>query len=156
MTKTGTDKKLDTILKKYEPRPDSLIAVLQEVQEKLHYLSEDALKRVAERVKVPLVQAYSVATFYNAFSLKPKGKYIIQVCLGTACHLQNGNQLIEELGSLLDTEMGVPTKDGLFSFEAVRCLGCCSLAPAMMINGKTYGNLTADKLKKIIKEYKAK
>ena len=141
---------LEHIIEQHSHTPESLIPVLQDIQEEFNFLSEANLKEVAKELGVPLHQVYSVATFYNAFSLKPKGVHVIQVCLGTACHLKRGQGLYEEIHRILNIETGVVTKDGLFSVESVRCLGCCSLAPAIMIGKKTYGNLTRDKLQKII------
>ncbi len=145
---------VNEILNRYEKSSESLIAVLQEIQEKYHYLPEESLKYVSEQLKVPLTQVFAVATFYNAFSLQPKGKYVIQVCMGTACHIKGAPVLLEELKSILNVEEHEVTKDGLFSVETVRCLGCCSLAPVISISGRVYGNLKPENIEGIIKSLK--
>ena len=127
--------------------------VLQDVQQELHYLPEQCLKETAEYLNVPLNRVYSVATFYNAFSLIPKGKYNIQVCAGTACHIKGADRLLDEIATVLGIREGETTDDGLFSVETVRCLGCCSLAPVMNVNGKTYGNLKPDQIRAILEQY---
>jgi len=147
---------IEQIISKYEKSSESLIPVLQDMQEIFHYLPEEGLKKVSKELKVPLQQVFSVATFYNAFSLTPKGKYIIQVCMGTACHLKGAQEILNELCIKLNVEEKEVTKDGLFSIETVRCLGCCSLAPVININGKTFGNLKPEKVGEIIDEYRKK
>ncbi len=141
---------VEQIINKYQKTSESLIAVLQDIQEKYHYLPEDSLKFVSKELNVPLSRIFAVATFYNAFSLKPKGRYIIQVCMGTACHIKGAPILLEELKNILNIEEHEITKDGLFSIETVRCLGCCSLAPVVNIGGTVYGNLRPESLEKII------
>ncbi|MBN2534677.1 MAG: NADH-quinone oxidoreductase subunit NuoE [Spirochaetales bacterium] len=151
-----TRESLNSILNKYPKNPEYLLPVLQDIQLEFHYLSEESLKSVSEKLGLPLTRVYSVATFYNAFSLQPKGKNIIQVCLGTACHIKGSPRLLDELVLVLGIKEGETTENGLFSVEAVRCLGCCSLAPAMMINGKTYGNVKPENITTILEEYKTK
>jgi len=146
---------LKPILDMHPPTSGSLIAVLQDVQDEYNYLSEVNLKEVAVGLGVPLQQVYSVATFYNAFSLKPKGIHVIQVCLGTACHLKGASQLNEELHHNIDIKAGEVSEDGLFSVEGVRCLGCCSLAPAMRIGDITYGHIKLNKINKILNKYRS-
>lgn len=145
---------LKLILEKHPIAAESLIAVLQDVQDEYNYLSEINLKEVAVSLGVPLQQVYGVATFYNAFSLKPKGINVIQVCLGTACHLKGASQLNEELHHNLEIKAGDVTEDGLFSVEGVRCLGCCSLAPALRIGETTYGHIKLNKINKILNRYR--
>jgi NADH-quinone oxidoreductase subunit E len=151
---TELKKKFEVIAKKYEREVESLMPFLQDIQEEFHYLPEESLKEVAQRLAIPLNRVFSVATFYNAFSLKPKGKYVIQVCMGTACHIKGAPLLLEEISSLLGVREGGTTEDRLFSVETVRCLGCCSLAPVININGNAYGNLSPEKIGSIINEYK--
>lgn len=145
---------VDDLLQNYQKGSASLLSVLEDIQDRFNYLSEDALKSVSEKLEIPLNQVYSVSTFYNAFSLKPKGKYVIQVCRGTACHLMGANPLFEEISSVLHIKEGETTEDGVFSVESVRCLGCCSLAPVISINGKVYGNLKPEFIKPILNKYK--
>lgn len=160
-TKTTKSKKakekeiLKKIFSNYADDSESLLPILQDIQEELHYLPEEYLKETAHQLKVSLNRVFSVATFYNAFSLIPKGKYNIQVCAGTACHIKGANRLLDEITSILGIKEGETTDDGLFSVETVRCLGCCSLAPVMNINGKTYGNLKPENIREILETYKS-
>ena len=145
--------KVDAIVDRNGVDPATLIAVLQDVQEEYSYLPKDALTRVAHKLKVPLSRVYSVANFYKAFSLKPRGRHLIQVCLGTACHVRGGDKILEKLARDLDVEAGDTTADGRFTLEAVHCLGCCSLAPAMVVDEVAYGRLKQDKLARVLKKY---
>ena len=144
---------LDEIFERHELFSESLIAVLQDIQEHYHYLSEENIQEVAARLNIPVSQAYSVATFYNAFSLKPKGEYIIQVCMGTACHVRGAPHIVEELERQLGIKRGDTTEDGKFSLETVNCVGACALGPVMTINGEYHGHLNPSKVKKILKAY---
>ncbi len=148
------NKTLDEIVQKYEITTESLMPILQDIQDAFHYLSEESLKEISKKLDIPLNRVFSVATFYNAFSLKPKGRYVVQVCMGTACHIKGASILLEEIRSNLGIDEGETTKDGLFSLETVRCLGCCSLAPVININGKAYGNLKPEKVGSILNGYK--
>ena len=133
----------------------SLIAILQETQEAYGYLPMDVMEHIAERTGTPLATIVGVATFYAQFRLEPVGKYLIMLCQGTACHV-NGSELISSaITDELGIEDGQTTEDGMFSLEHVACLGCCSLSPVMMINGKTYGRLTPDKAKKVLRSLAA-
>jgi NADH-quinone oxidoreductase E subunit len=143
----------EQILGKYEIRPESLVPALQEIQEEYGYLSEENLKAVSERFQIPLPQVYSVSTFYNAFSLKPKGKNVIQVCLGTACHVRGANEIVSEIERILGIKKNETTEDGQFSLETVNCLGVCALGPVLMINGNYHGHLTPQKIKEILGKY---
>jgi len=143
---------LDEILCAYEASPESLIAVFQDVQERFRYLSEQHIREVAARLEVPLPQAYAVATFYNAFSLRPKGKYIIKICLGTACHVRGAPRILEEAERLLGISRGETTPDGKFSLETVNCLGACALGPIMVVGEKSHGHVTPLTVQDILKE----
>jgi NADH-quinone oxidoreductase subunit E len=145
---------VDTIVKKAESKKTQLIGVLQDVQRAFGYLPFTALSRIAETLEIPLQQIYNVATFYKAFSLKPRGKHRIAVCLGTACHVRGGQNILEQLERELGIKEGGTTEDGLFSLEAVRCIGACSLAPAVMIDEKVYGRVRQDRLHKILNRYR--
>jgi NADH-quinone oxidoreductase subunit E len=145
---------LNAVFKKYNPGPGSLIPVLQDIQDELNYLPEECLREAADRLDVSLKQVFSVATFYNAFSLLPKGKYVIQVCMGTACHVRGGLAIVEEVERILGIKRGETTKDKKFTLETVNCLGACALGPIMTINGTYHGHLKLNKIKKILKEYK--
>ena len=139
----------------YADTPGSLITILQETQEIYGYLPMDVMEHIAERTGTPIATIVGVATFYAQFRLEPVGKYLIMLCQGTACHV-NGSELISAaISDELGIEDGQTTADGLFSLEHVACLGCCSLSPVMMINGRTYGRLTPDKARKILRSLAA-
>jgi NADH-quinone oxidoreductase subunit E len=146
--------RLDAILSRYEGSSADLIPVLQDIQDQYNYLPKDELKVVAERLQVPMTQIYSVATFFKMFSLIPKGKHQIKVCLGTTCHLRGGVKIVESLGHRLGVEPGYTTKDMMFSLDTVGCLGSCAQAPVMMIDDKYFGRAGVDKVPKIIKQFK--
>ena len=145
---------LDMILAKYKDVKGSLITILQKAQDVYGYLSLPMLDYIAEVTKVKSAKVYGVATFYTQFRLEPVGENLIMLCQGTACHV-NGAKMIEEaIVEVLGVKEGETTSDGLFTLNNVACLGCCSLSPVMMINGETYGNLTAQKTKEILKQIK--
>ncbi len=146
---------VEPTLNKYAEVKGSLIAILQETQEAYGYLPMDVMEHIAQRTGTPLATIVGVATFYAQFRLEPVGKYLIMLCQGTACHV-NGSELISSaITDELGIEDGQTTEDGMFSLEHVACLGCCSLSPVMMINGKTYGRLTPDKAKKVLRSLAA-
>lgn len=145
--------KVDAIIDKNGLEQRTLIPSLLEIQKEYHYLPQEVLEHVAERMKIPHVQVYQVASFYKAFSLEPRGKHIVTVCLGTACHVRGGVRLIEQVGRRLEIEPGETTKDMQFTLEAVSCLGCCALGPVMVIDGKYYGHMVANKVEKVLKNY---
>lgn len=130
-----------------------LIGVLEDVQDRYSYLSEDALREVSKRLRIPLRDVYGVATFYRAFKLKPCGKYLINVCLGTACHVRRATGVLETIRRELNVEVGETTEDMKFTLETVNCLGACALGPIMVVGGKYYGQMTPQKVKKVLKEY---
>jgi len=144
---------LNEIFEQHEVSSESLIAVLQDIQETYHYLSEENIQEVAERLSIPLHQVFSVATFYNAFSLKPKGEYLIQVCMGTACHVRGAPRIVEEIERVLDVKRGDTTDDGKYSLDTVNCVGACALGPVMSINGEYHGHLNPSKIERILKAY---
>lgn len=133
------------------PRPeDSLIALLQDLQAAYGYLPRAAMVRLSERTGIPPATLSGVATFYAQFRMTPPGKHQILVCMGTACHVNGAGTVADAIGSALGVGEGVTTPDGLFSWEKVACLGCCSLSPVMMIDGKAYGKLTASGIDAIL------
>jgi len=147
---------IKAVLEKYRGDKGNLITVLQEAQEVYGYLPLSVLKHIADVFELKPAQVYGVATFYTQFRLTPVGKYLILLCQGTACHV-NGSERIETvLLEELKIKPGETTADGLFTLSNVACLGCCSLAPVMMINGQAYGPLTTDRAVKIIKDLKAR
>jgi len=147
-------KKAIEIINKYPNEKRYTLAILQDVQKEFGFIPSEIMGVVSEYLSLPLSDIYSIATFYKALSLKAKGKNIIKVCNGTACHIRGSNKLMEEVTELLNISPGETTDDGLFSIEIVNCLGACALAPVMVINGKYYGSMTKEKAKTIIDEYK--
>lgn len=149
--------KIDQILVQYgNSGRDSLIPLLQEIQEKEGYLSEEAIVKTGKKLKIPTSKIYGVATFYNQFRFEPVGKYHIQVCRGTACHVLGSATVLQELESILRVKSGQTTRDGLFSIEVVACIGACGLAPVICINGEFYANVTTESIREIIENYRSK
>jgi len=146
-------KKVDKIIERYNSEEKALISILQDIQTEYNYLPKEALLRVRDKVGVPLTSIYAVATFYNAFSLKPRGRHIILVCMGTACHVKGAGKILERLEQKLGIKTGGVTKDLRFSLGGVRCLGCCSLAPVVKIDEDTYGRVRQDELMEILNRY---
>jgi NADH:ubiquinone oxidoreductase subunit E/NAD-dependent dihydropyrimidine dehydrogenase PreA subunit len=144
---------VDAILEKYTDEAGMVIGVLQDVQAAFNYLPEDALTYLSRKSDIPLSRLYGVARFYNAFSLTPRGKYIIRVCLGTACHLKGGPRIADSITRELGIESGETTEDGLFTLEPVNCLGCCALAPVVEINGHVHAGVTVGKIPSILAQY---
>lgn len=146
---------LKEYIAQWKDTPGNLIMVLHRVQEHFGYVPRSVAFQVADLLKIPLAQVYGVLTFYHFFKLKKPGKNRIAVCLGTACYLKGGNDLIQELENILGVGLNVVTPDGQFSVEAVRCLGCCGLAPVMSVNGAMHGNLKKEDVAGIVAQYKA-
>ncbi len=145
--------KIDVVLREFEGRKGALIPILQKTQTQLGFLSKEALKYISEKTGIPVSEIYGVVTFYTQFRLHPVGKNIIRICHGTACHVANAPKISEALYEELKIGPGETTKDLKFTIEEVACLGCCSLAPVIMVNDKAYGRLTPDKIKDIIAQY---
>ncbi|MBQ9621536.1 MAG: NADH-quinone oxidoreductase subunit NuoE [Atopobiaceae bacterium] len=146
---------IEPVLETYAEVPGSLIAILQETQDIYGYLPMDVMELISERTGTAIASVIGVATFYAQFRLQPVGKYLIMLCQGTACHV-NGSELISAaITDELGIEDGQTTEDGLFSLKHVACLGCCSLSPVMMVNGKVYSSLTPDKAKKVLRTLRA-
>jgi NADH-quinone oxidoreductase subunit E len=146
--------KVDSLIDSYRDRKEQLIALLQYIQVEFNYLPQDVLVKVSQKLDIPLSQVFSVATFFRSFSLKPRGRHLITVCLGTACHVKGGQRLIDKIERNYGIKPGETTEDMRFSLETVNCLGCCALGPVAVIDGKYNGNLTPDKLDRILREYK--
>lgn len=145
--------KVDTIISNYESDKSSLIAILQDAQAEYGYLPKEVLKHVASRLGIPLIQVFGVATFFKAFRLKPKGRYLVRVCLGTACHVRGAPSVLEETERKLNVKAGETTDDGLFTLETVNCLGCCALGPVIVVDDETVGQMTATKVASLLKRY---
>lgn len=141
------------IVEHYAGNQGAVIPVLQEVQSALGWLSQETLAAVAGGLAIPVSQIYGVATFYTQFRLKPVGRHLVRVCHGTACHVSGAGKISEALRSSMGVGDGETTSDGKFTVESVACLGCCSLAPVMMIDSETYGRLTPDNAQKSVKEF---
>ena len=149
------DTVLKKVIKKYEGKPGAIISVLEDIQETEGYLPKDILEKVSETMNVPLSQLFSMATFYSAFSLKPRGKHTLYVCLGTACHVRGGARITKGLIKQLGIKPGDTTDDKNFTLETLRCIGCCSLAPVIKVdNDDVYGYNTVDKIRDIVDKYK--
>lgn len=146
----------EEILARWPDRAENLIAILQEIQHDFHYLPETALRAVARRLRLPLTEVFHVATFYNCFSLEPRGRHWVRVCLGTACHVRGGQRILDKI--LRDLNLPAPgtTADFEFSVEPVRCLGCCGLAPVARIDQSTYGHLRQARVPKVLKHYRSR
>ncbi|MCP4146749.1 MAG: NADH-quinone oxidoreductase subunit NuoE [bacterium] len=146
---------IDDILRTYpDASRDSLIPILQEVQENQGYLSKEAVIRIGAHLSLPASKIYGVATFYNQFRFQPFGKNHVQVCRGTACHVKGSAAVLNALQDSLKIMPGETSRDGLFSLAVVACIGACGLAPVISINGEFYANLNPDETKKIIKSYR--
>jgi NADH-quinone oxidoreductase subunit E len=138
------------IIARYGGNRDSLISILQDIQAERRYLPEGSLREVAAQLGLPLVQVYGVATFFKAFSLKPRGRHTVSVCLGTACHVRGAPALLDELKRRLGIEPGDTTDDMEFSLEAVNCLGACALGPILVVDGEYHGQMSPGKVKKVL------
>ena len=153
-------RELDLVLDKYAKVPGSLITILQQTQDIYGYLSVEAINHISEATGIKPAKIYGVATFYAQFRLQPVGKYLIMLCKGTACHVNGADHIEEAVSEYLNIKDGETTEDGLFTLNNVACLGCCSLAPVMMIKSadgeETYGNLTKDSVVKILDEIRSR
>ena len=146
---------LRAFIEEWKDKPGNLIMVLHKVQQTYGYIPRAIAIETSELLKVPLAKIYGVVTFYNFFKLQKAGKYIVQVCLGTACYLRGGDDLIKEFEKQLGVGVNATTDDGMFSVEAVRCLGCCGLAPVAVVNGEVHGKLETKDVAGIIEKYRA-
>jgi len=147
---------LVSFIDEWKVKPGSLIMILHKTQETFGYISRKSAEQIARMTGIPLARVYGVITFYHFFKTTKPGKFKISVCLGTACYLKGGGDLIEEARNLLGLSPGGVTSDGLFSIDEVRCVGCCGLAPVMVVGNDTYGKLTKDMLPGIIDGYRKK
>lgn len=148
----GKDEELEKILLQYKQDKDNLIQILNEVQEFYGYIPKKAQLEISNYLGIPMAEIYGVITFYSRFTLKPKGKYHIAVCLGTACYVKGSSKIMDRLKERLKIEQGETTKDGKFSIEATRCVGACGLAPVFTVNGEVYGKATVQKLDQVLDE----
>ena len=140
------------ILENYPKEKDQLIAILNDIQEKYGYIPKQSQIVISEYLSIPMAEIYGVITFYSRFTLEPKGKYNISVCLGTACFVKGSQSILERAEERLKIKSGQVTEDGRFSIDEVRCVGACGLAPVFMVNDEVYGNATVKKLDEVLDE----
>ncbi|MBQ9949315.1 MAG: NADH-quinone oxidoreductase subunit NuoE [Clostridia bacterium] len=147
-------KQLDEVIAKWKDEQGGLIPIMQSAQRTIGCLDEEVQTYIADALNIPVTKVYGVATFYSFFTLEAKGKYTINMCLGTACYVRGAQGVFDELCKELNVQPGRTTSDGLFTLDAMRCIGCCGLAPAMMINDDVYGKMTPEKVHDIIEKYR--
>ena len=156
MTTAGRDDDFSYRLWQYDGAPGELIPLLQSAQDHFGYIPRRAISYISGVIGIPESEVYGVITFYSQFRLRPMGKYVIRACAGTACHVSGSKMIIETIEDELGVEVGETTEDGLFTLNTVACIGCCSLAPVIMINDDTHGRLTPASLRKLLRRYRRK
>lgn len=147
---------INQICDRYANEKTPLMMILSDIQKEYGYIPLEVQEIVSARTNISVAEIYGVVTFYSFFSLKPKGKYVIGVCLGTACYVKGAQQVIDKFSELLHIKPGETTEDGMFTIDALRCIGACGIAPAVTINGKVYPKVSVDAIKGIIDDYKAR
>lgn len=147
---------LDVAIAEWKDVPGGLLPIMQHAQEICGCVNEEVQHYISEKTGTPVSVIYGVATFYSQFTLQPRGKYSIGLCLGTACYVRGSQLVLDELEKQLGVKVGNTTPDGMFTLEATRCIGCCGLAPSMMINGEVYGRLTPAQIPAIVEKYRAR
>ncbi len=145
--------RVDEIVNSYDSEKESLIQVLQDISSEYGYLPEPCLRRITERLNIPLTEVFAAATFYKAFSLEPRGKHLIHVCLGTACHVRGASQVLSKIERRLSIEAGQTSRDLTFTLETVNCLGACALGPVVMVDGEYHGQMTQAKVDRLLDRY---
>lgn len=153
VTKQISLEKADEIIDRYNAEKESLIQVLQDITSEYNYLPEPCLRRVTQRLNVPLSEVFEVATFYKAFSLEPRGKHLVHVCLGTACHVRGAPQILNKIERTLNIKAGQTSEDLMFTLETVNCVGACALGPVVVIDGQYHGQMTQAKVEKVLEKY---
>lgn len=148
--------KIKSCLTKYNFEKKALISILQDIQEEYNYLPQEALNIVSKTLGIPLIDIVGVVTFYSAFSLEPRGKHLITVCVGTACHVRGGPNILEKFEKKLNVKAGKTTEDGQFSLETVACLGCCAIGPVVIVDGNYYAQTSIRKVDAILKKHRKK
>jgi len=149
----SSKKVIEEFVSKYKGKKDFFLALLQDIQNKYNYLPEEVLEKISEQMDISLSSLYGIASFFRSFSLEPRGKHLITVCLGTACHIRGAPRIIEEIERLLGIKPGETTEDKKFTLETVNCLGCCAIGPLVVIDGKYTGKVTAHRVKEILDTY---
>ncbi len=152
--RTAQFAELDKVIEQWKDEQGGVLPIMQHAQEIIGCVDEEVQNYISEKTGVPVSTIYGIATFYSLFTLEPKGKYTIGVCLGTACYVKGSQLVIDEISKQLNLEVGKTTEDGLFTLDATRCIGCCGLAPAMMVNDEVYGRLVPADIAEIIEKYK--
>jgi NADH-quinone oxidoreductase subunit E len=145
---------IDGIIKQNGGRESAILSILQDIQAQEKYLPKEALEYVSQKMQIPLVHIFRLATFYNALSLKPRGRHTIDVCLGTACHVRGGEKILEKMERDLGISVGETTKDKRFTLDSVHCVGCCSLGPVAVVDGNVFGRVSQEKVPTLLKEFK--
>jgi len=148
-------KELQSFIQEWKGKPGNLIMILHRVQHEFTFIPREAAERLARDLEIPLAKIYGVMTFYHYFKTTKPGKHRLSICMGTACYLKGGQQLVEEAESILGIKGSEVTPDGLFSIDAVRCVGCCGLAPVLMVGDEVYGKLAKEQVAEIIAKYQA-
>jgi NADH-quinone oxidoreductase subunit E len=146
---------IDAIIEKYDAKPSAILAILQDIQAKDKYLPREALEYVGGKLQIPLNKIYRIATFYRAFSLNPRGRHEVCVCLGTACHVRGAQRIVDQLNLELGIRPGETTKDRNFTLETVNCLGVCAAGPVLAIDGEYFGKMTAGKVEGTLKQFRS-
>jgi NADH-quinone oxidoreductase subunit E len=145
---------VESVMDKWDNDKSNLISILLDIQDEYNYIPQEALVMVSENLAVPLINVYSVATFYKVFSLEPRGKHIINICVGTACHVRGGRRLVERVEKILHIEVGETTPDMQFTLETVRCLGACALGPVVVLDDDYHGHMSTKKIDALLQQYK--
>ena len=151
---SAAKKQIEAIIARYENETTPMLMILSDIQKEYGYIPMEVQELVSEKTGIPVAEIYGVVTFYSFFSLKPKGKFVIGCCLGTACYVKGAQAVIDKFVEVLGIKPGETTEDGMFTIDALRCLGACGIAPAVTINGKIYPRMSADKVQGIINDYK--
>jgi NADH-quinone oxidoreductase subunit E len=146
--------KVDSLIDSYTGEKEQLISLLQDIQAEFNYLPGDVLIKISQKLDIPLSQVFSVATFFRAFSLKPKGRHLVTICTGTACHVRGGQRLVDKVERDYGIKSGETTEDMKFTLETVNCLGCCALGPVVVVDGKYESQMNADKLDRVLRRCK--
>jgi len=145
--------KIDKIINKYQNKNGILIQLLLDIQRELNWVPRKAIEEINKKLMIPVSQIYRVASFYTAISLKPRGRHLVRVCVGTACYVRGGTRLVDSIENKLEIKSGETTNDELISLETVNCLGCCALGPVIEIDGQYFGKLNSEKLDKLLMNY---
>ena len=148
-------KQIEEIIARYQDEKTPLMMILSDIQHEFGYIPLEVQELISEKTGIPVAEIYGVVTFYSFFSLTPKGKYVVGVCLGTACYVKGSQQVLDKFSELLNIKAGETSEDGLFTLDALRCIGACGIAPALTINGKVYPKVAVADVAKIVEEYRS-